>query len=452
MEYGRPLRLAARHGRASEIVKVRSEAQEQTRPRAAMAGVDPTAEFVERTRAHVHEPLERLRALLADARAGELEPHHFDSFMEAASHLVERIDGIESSLDGVNVGPGPKLTLALASELSFIARHLESPLPAPTVERLQPRVRRAARLATMWLSPYDYAAASTHGPASAAHAAWQTAEVAPQTNEPQHAAAPSVVAPQPVARSESAATAADILRARIDELRANRDSLEERLEILDRYWRFATHELRNASQSLLMLVEQMEDSAIERAPWLEPLARASRTLMIRSQEALDDRNIAGGMFAVAPEPIDLVELALAVLEEVRPLAAQHNVRLVGERLPVGQPLWAFADPGRVHQILHNLLRNAFEATPEGGFVMLEASVIDDYACITVRDSGSGLDPQRAQELLALGERRAGSGTRAGLGLPICRHLAEAMGGAVRPCERKPGLGAGFQLALPRYLT
>ena len=431
-------------------MKVRSQTQEQTRPRAAIAGADPTTEFVERTRAHVHEPLERLRALLADARAGELEPDHFDLVMDAAQHLVERVDGIESSLDGMNVGPGPQLTLALASELSFIARHLESPLPGPTVERLQPRVRRAARLATMWLSPYDYAGTSTHGPASAASAAWKATEVPQSTSERDAGATARAAAPEPASRGRTTVAARDILATRIEELRAERDALAERLEILDRYWRFATHELRNAAQSLLMLVEQLEDSAIEQAPWLEPLTRASRTLMQRSQEALDDRAIAGGMFAVAPEPIDLVEQALAVLEEARPLAAHHNVRLVGERLPVGQPLWAFADPGRVDQILHNLLRNAFDATPDGGFVMLEASMIDGYACITVRDSGGGLDPKRAEELLALGERRTGANTRAGLGLPICRHLAEAMGGWVKACEQRPGLGAGFQLALPRY--
>lgn len=439
-------------GRPTENVKVRSEAQREARPRAAIAGADPTAEFVERTRAHVHEPLERLRALLADARAGELEPGHVDSVMGAAQDLVDRIDGLEASLEGMSMGPGPQLTLALASELSFIARHLESPLPAPTVERLQPRVRRAARLATMWLSPYDYAATTTHGPSSAAQAAWKTAEVsqpAPETTEAEPESMPAPIESTIVPTGGAARVAHDVLRARVDELRAERAALAERLEILDRYWRFSTHELRNASQSLLMLVEQMDDSA-DQVPWLEPLARASRTLMQRSQEALDDRTIAGGMFAVSPEPVDLVELALAVLEEARPLAAQRDVRLVGERLPVGQPLWAFADPGRVHQILHNLLRNAFDATPEGGFVLIEVSAIEEHACVTVRDSGSGLDPHRAEELLALGERRGAAGGRAGLGLPICRHLAEAMGGWVRPCEPRPGLGAGFMLALPRY--
>ena len=429
-------------------MKVRSEAAAEARPRAAIAGSDPTAEFVERARAHVHEPLERVRALLADVRAGELEADQVDTVMDAAQELVDRIDGMAASLDGVHIGPGPQLTLALASELSFIARHLESPLPAPTVERLQPRVRRAARLATMWLSPYDYASTTTHGPASAAHSAWKAAEVPPPAADAEAAAPARAAGAAPA--GDVARLAHEILRARMDELRADRDANAERLEILDRYWRFSTHELRNASQTLLMLVEQLEDTTLEKAPWLEPLARASRTLLQRSQEALDDHNIAGGMFAVNPEPTDLVELALGVLEEARPLAARHGVRLVGERLPVGQPLWAMADPGRVHQILHNLLRNAFDATPEGGFVMLEAFAIDGFACVTVRDSGSGLDPHRAEELLALGERRSGTGTRAGLGLPICRHLAEAMGGWVRPGEQKPGLGAGFQLGLPRY--
>ena len=436
----------------------RIEIQDQARPRAAIATTDPAAEFAERTRAHVRDPLERLRALLADARADELAPDQLDSLLDAAQGLVDRIDDLDASFQGVNVGPGPRLTLALASELSFIARHLESPLPPPTVERLQPRVRRAARLATLWLSPYDYNSTSTHGPsAAAASAAWKQSEVAPgdevvadERPEPQPVVVPAFVAPAVHSGEPVDGAARDIILTRLEELRADRASLEERLELLDRYWRFATHELRNAAQSLTMLLEKVEDSALAAAPWLEPLGRATRTLMQRSQEALDDRTISRGMFAVTSEAIDLVEIALAALEQARPLADPRGIRLVGERLPVGQPLWAHADPQRVHQILHNLLRNAFEATPHGGFVMLEAAVIDDRACLMVRDSGPGMDPKRARELLMVGERRPGPAERAGLGLPICRHLAEAMGGSVQPCEPKPGLGAGFILALPRY--
>ena len=412
------------------------------------SAADPAAGLAERARAHVQEPLERLRALLADAQAGRLESQRMNSLIGAAQELVERIDDLDASLEGFNVGPGPQLTHALASELSFIARHLESPLPAPTVERLQPRVRRAARLATLWLSPYEHNGVSTHGPASAASAAWQVQPVVPEVDDANASVAGPDSAPNTAPAIDPAVQ--EILLTRIDELRSDRASLEERLELLDRYWRFATHELRNASQSLTMLLSKMEASALAQAPWLEPLGRAARTLMQRSQEALDDRTVSRGMFSVASEAVDLVEIALAALEQARPLAEARSIRLVGERLPVGQPLWAHADPDRVHQILHNLLRNAFEATPVGGFVMLEASMIDDHACLMVRDSGPGLDPRRARELLAVGERRTGAAERAGLGLPICRHLAEAMGGAVRPCEPKPGLGAGFMLALPRH--
>ena len=448
-------------GGLRNTVTSRIDIQDPARPRAPIAAADPAAEFAQRTRTHVREPLERLRALLADARAGELDTNRIDGLLEVAQQLVDRIDDLDTSFEGVNVGPGPRLTLALASELSFIARHLESPLPAPTVERLQPRVRRAARLATLWLSPYEHVGTSTHGPNTGATAAWNAREVAPELDESAQAAAPAAPAqagaPQPLAGIAPAAAhdavsdaqARSIILSRLEDLRRDRGRLEERLELLDRYWRFATHELRNSSQSLVMLIERLESSTLVDAPWLEPLGRAARSVMQRSQEALDDRVISRGMFTVTPEPLDLVEVALASLEEARPLAEQRGIRLVGERLPVGQPVWSMADPQRVHQILHNLLRNAFEATPRGGFVMLEASVIDEMACIVVRDSGPGLDPRRANELLMLGERRSGPAERAGLGLPICRHLAEAMGGSVRPCETKPGLGAGFMLALPR---
>lgn len=444
--------------RADSYVKARIDIQEQLRPRGRATGLDPAAEIAERVREHVADPLDRLRALLADARAGELEPHRVDSVFESAQELVDRIDDMDASLGGFGVerGPGPRLTLALASELSFIARHLESPLPAPTVERLQPRVRRAARLATLWLSPYDYNGTTTLGPASAASAAWRSQEVATDAQAGQPVSAPATDgAPQsgsisgPTAGSALDEPARDVILSRLAELRSERNALGERLEILDRYWRFATHELRNAAHSLVLIVERLEGATLANAPWLEPLGRASRAVVGRSQEALDDRAISRGMFTVECEAVDLVEVALSALEEARPMADQRGIRLVGERLPVGQPIWTFADPQRVQQILHNLMRNAFEVTPSGGFVMMEASVIEDQACLIVSDSGPGIDPARANELLRVGDRRIAPGQRAGLGLPISRHLAEAMEGSIQPCDPKPGIGARFMLSLPR---
>lgn len=439
--------------------------QEQLRSRGVPSSAEGVADASARVRGHLSDPLERLRSLLADARAGELEAERVGSLLDTAQELVDRVDDLDSAFEGMSGGPGPRLTLALASELSFIARHLESPLPAPTVERLQPRVRRAARLATLWLSPHEYNATTTHGPASAASAAWKTQEVAPE--DASQAASPAqagIAAPAPApaparapgpaptgdAGPELAGHAAQLILARLADLRSERRDLEERLEILDRYWRFATHEMRNAAQSLVMILDRLEESALQEAPWLAPLGRATRTLMIRSQEALDDRLISRGMFTVAPEPIDLIEVALSSLDDARPLADDRGVRLVGERLPVGQPLWAFADPQRVRQILHNLLRNAIEATPRDGFVLMEASVIDDHTCVIVRDSGAGMDPRRAAALLELGDRGAGAVDRAGLGLPICRHLAKAMDGNVVPCDVAPGMGAGFMVSLPRF--
>lgn len=430
-------------------MKNRIDIQEPSRERGVATASGLTHEIGERVRAHVADPLERLRALLADVRAGELEPRRLDELLNTAQELVDRIDGVRDGLEGIaERGPGPRLTLALASELSFLARHLESPLPPPTVERLQPRVRRAARLATLWLTPHEHNA-TTHGPASAATAAWQAQEVAP-------AAETAPDSPTPAPRAEPQADpfdgpARDVVLARLEELRGERRSIEERLEVVDRYWRFATHELRNAAHSLVMILEHLQGATLADAPWLEPLGRAARTVMLRSEEALEDSAVSRGMFTVECEPIDLIEAALSALEEARPIAQSHGVRLVGERLPVGQPVWARADPQRVQQILHNLLRNAIAATPSGGFVMIEASVVDQQACLAVSDSGPGIDPDRAERLLSVGHRRASGSDRAGLGLPISRHLAEAMDGSVRPGRAMPGIGARFILTLPRVL-
>jgi signal transduction histidine kinase len=108
------------------------------------------------------------------------------------------------------------------------------------------------------------------------------------------------------------------------------------------------------------------------------------------------------------------------------------------------------DPGRLGQVLDNLLGNAITYSPDGGMVRVAVRQEDGQAIISVSDQGLGLRQGDLGQLFQLFSRletgREIRGT--GLGLYISRGIVEAHGGSVRAESAGPGRGATFTVALP----
>jgi len=110
-----------------------------------------------------------------------------------------------------------------------------------------------------------------------------------------------------------------------------------------------------------------------------------------------------------------------------------------------------ADPGRIDQVLANLLQNSFRHTAPGGEVAVQAGVLDRDVLIAVRDNGEGIAPEDLPHIfkrLYTGEKsrsRARGGT--GLGLAIAREIVHAHSGRIW-AESKKGRGSTFCFTLP----
>src|SRR6185503_9245429 len=103
------------------------------------------------------------------------------------------------------------------------------------------------------------------------------------------------------------------------------------------------------------------------------------------------------------------------------------------------------DGDRVLQIITNLLSNAFRWTPDGGRVELELSATDGSVYVSIGDSGPGIAPSERERIFRPFWSRGGGGT--GLGLPIARELAAALGGRIS-LESSAEQGSRFELMLP----
>lgn len=384
-----------------------------------------------------------LQAILSEAEMLAERGANDDMDVQAAAHAIEaaarRIAAVvadfeqlaaseiedEAATQGA-AAPAP-LTRALAAELNLIARHAEVALHAQDAARLRPRLRRAARLANAWLA--------SRGP------------LRPRYTPPQ----PSPAEPTPAAPAHHGSNAAArALAFRLQRLEAEHRRLQEHLERREHFWRFATHELRNAANAFVSWAYVLRRSEIRNAPWFAPLARAAEAMLRRTEEALELEGGGRTGFEVRIENVNLVEAARDALEMIRPTADQSNLTLALASPPGGEPVWAAADPDRLQQILHNLLRNAVEATPAGGSICITARYDGELAALEVEDTGTGVQPGTAASLHADARADAPTGRRRGygLGLPLSRYLAEQMRGSLE-FQSAPAGGARLLLRLPR---
>jgi len=213
------------------------------------------------------------------------------------------------------------------------------------------------------------------------------------------------------------------------------------------------HELKTPLTTVQGWTEALLDGTVDspggRREGLERIHAETLRLARLVQDLLDLARLGRGQFAVALVDTD----AAAVLREAAGAAAARAARAgVPVQQLLDQPLAAHVDPGRLRQVLDNLLDNATRSSPAGQPVVVMARPLPDGRVeAAVVDRGPGIaaeDLPRAFDRGYLWSRYRGTRTvGSGLGLAIVKALCDAMGVAVR-AEQAPGGGTVFRLVLP----
>ena len=145
---------------------------------------------------------------------------------------------------------------------------------------------------------------------------------------------------------------------------------------------------------------------------------------------------------------DLVSLTGSLCEKAASLAAHLNLKF--RFVCAKEHLICAIAPDALENILGHLLSNAFKFTPDGGTVTVELRLHANRVLISVEDTGSGI-PEEILETLFARYLHAGQLTPPphglGLGLSLCRRLAEELGGTLM-AESREGKGSRFTLSLP----
>jgi signal transduction histidine kinase/CheY-like chemotaxis protein len=112
-----------------------------------------------------------------------------------------------------------------------------------------------------------------------------------------------------------------------------------------------------------------------------------------------------------------------------------------------------ADMGKIAQVLLNFINNAVEACEDGGTIVLSANVTTpaekdrEYAAISVKDTGCGIEPDQLQKIFDPFYTTKAAYPSRGLGLSICQYIAKLHDGWIE-VQSQPGKGACFTLMLP----
>jgi len=246
----------------------------------------------------------------------------------------------------------------------------------------------------------------------------------------------------------------NVMLARIQRAFAERDATEAQLRASeDRLRRFiadASHELRTPLAAVSAYAELYSQGASERPEDLARVMRGIQNESARMKRLVEDLLLLARLDEGRPldhDPVELVALAADAVHTAAAVGPDWPVTLDAER-----PVEVIGDPGRLRQVLDNLLTNVRAHTPPGTAATVRVAEDGVGAVVEVSDSGPGLPPDEAPHVFERFYRADPSRSRAsggsGLGLSIVGAIVHAHGGTVSASNRPDG-GAFFTVRLPR---
>ncbi len=246
----------------------------------------------------------------------------------------------------------------------------------------------------------------------------------------------------------------DSIQAAHDELAVANVALDDALKARTDFLAMTSHEIRtplNGVMGMTQVVLADPTLPAEVREKIRLVHASGETMLALVEDLLDVAKMESGTIAIEKAPMDLGRLFDETLAVWTDKALEKGLRLTGD---AQAPALIDEDAGRLRQILFNLLANAIKFTDAGEISLtsgVERSETGDTLVFTVTDTGIGIGPENFERIFEPFTQVDASTTRkyggTGLGLPICRRLAAAMGGDLQ-VESELGVGSRFIVRLP----
>jgi CheY-like chemotaxis protein/anti-sigma regulatory factor (Ser/Thr protein kinase) len=235
-------------------------------------------------------------------------------------------------------------------------------------------------------------------------------------------------------------------------LTAARDRALKAAELKNAFLSHTSHELRTPLNAILGFTQLLEisDLSDEDHDSAERILGAGRHLLTLIDELIDIARIESGDLGLSLEPVSLLPLIEEASQLMGPLAAERSIVITQHC--TRPALTAHSDRQRLMQILINLMSNAVKYNRRGGTITATSQEDGaDRVSLVISDTGPGLSQDDLERIVIPFERLGAERTAVegnGIGLPLAKSLAEAMGGQLS-ASSVPGEGSAFTISLPR---
>jgi len=269
---------------------------------------------------------------------------------------------------------------------------------------------------------------------------------------------------------------AKLLEVKNQEVELASKSVEEKAEQLQLISKYKSeflanmsHELRTPLNSLLILSKMLAENkdgnlTPEQVKFASTVFASGNDLLGLINEILDLSKVEAGKMPIDPKEVNIRSIQEYVEQTFRHMAEQKGLGFE-IKMDTKTPAAMYTDVNRLHQILKNLLSNAFKFTEQGKVELLIGPAPKDHKftvatlnptqnviAFTVVDTGIGISPDKQNLIFEAFQQADGTTSRkyggTGLGLTISREIARLLGGWIE-VQSTPGVGSTFTLYLPQ---
>lgn len=228
--------------------------------------------------------------------------------------------------------------------------------------------------------------------------------------------------------------------------REARAAAERAIAARDEVLAVVSHDLRNPLGNMRLAADALAGDPAELARTLPIIRRSVRRMQSLIDDLVDAANIRARGLTLTPTTIETSTFVSHLVADFQGAFEEKSVKLVAD---VRAHVSLKCDPGRIAQVVSNLLNNALKFTEPGGTVTLSVVADDLEATFRVHDTGSGIDPSEIERVFDRewqAEETAHLGS--GMGLYIAKSVINAHSGRIW-VESELGHGSTFAFTLPR---